>query len=250
MTEPTLANEAAVRELAADAASRKRFLRMAGAGAAGSLALLISACGGSDDDTGSGNSADTRTTTPEASPSATAEAEAGGDSSGDIEIVNYALTLEYLEADFYMQVIESGLVKDKKLVELAKVIGQHETDHVEALTGTVEKLGGTPATKPETKFQEVLDGGLKKVLETAATVENLGAAAYFGQAGKIKDKEILAAALSIHSVEARHAAALNHLVKRGFAGGGPLEGSIPDGAFAKPMSMDEVLEAVKPFIAS
>ena len=251
MTEPTLTNDSAVRELAADAASRKRFLRMAGAGAAGSLALLISACG-SGDDTGGGsgnNSADTGTTsTPDAT--ATATAEAGGDNSGDLEIVNYALTLEYLEADFYAQVIESGLVKDKKLAEMAKAIGQHEADHVEALTQTVEKLGGTPAEKPETKFQEVLDGGLKMVLNTAATVENLGAAAYFGQAGKIKDKEILAAALAIHSVEARHAAALNHLVKRGFTGKGQLEGSIPDGAFAKAMSMDEVLEAVKPFIAS
>ena len=250
MTEPTLANEPAIRELAADAASRKRFLKMAGAGAAGSLALLISACGSGDDN--SGSASNTESSTPEASPTATAEAEAesGGESGGDIEIVNYALTLEHLEADFYDKVINSGLVKDKKLVEMAKTIGQHEREHVDALTATVEKLGGTPATAPETKFEAILEGGLKKVLNTAATVENLGAAAYFGQAGKIKDKEILAAALAIHSVEARHAAALNHLVKRGFAGKGPLEGSIPDGAFAKGMSMDEVLEAVKPFIAS
>ena len=88
------------------------------------------------------------------------------------------------------------------------------------------------------------------VLATAATVENLGAAAYLGQAGRIEDKEILAAALSIHSVEARHAAALNDLAGRGFKGDGALEGSIPDGAFAKPMSMDEVLKQVKPFLAA
>jgi hypothetical protein len=85
---------------------------------------------------------------------------------------------------------------------------------------------------------------------TAATVENLGAAAYLGQAGNIKSKAILAAALSIHSVEARHAAALNELVGRGFGGKGGLEGSLPDGPFGKPMDMASVLKAVAPFIAS
>ena len=61
----------------------------------------------------------------------------------------------------------------------------------------------------------------------AATVENLGAAAYLGQAGNIQSKEILAAALAIHTVEARHAATLNTLLKLS---------PTPDGAFAKPMT--------------
>ena len=87
------------------------------------------------------------------------------------------------------------------------------------------------------------------VLETAATVENLGAAAYLGAAGSIKSQDVLAAALSIHSVEARHAAALNSLVGRGFGGKGGLEGSLPDGAFAKGMAEADVLAAVKPFLA-
>jgi len=235
----------ALDELAADAASRKRFLKMAGTGMAGGLAVLFAACG-NDDDTGT----TTGTTAQESATAEATETATAAANEGDLEIVNYALTLEYLEADFYMQVINSGLVKDKKLVELAKSIGENENEHVAALTATVEKLGGTPATKPTTKFEEVLDGGLKKVLLTAATVENLGAAAYLGQAGNIKDKDILAAALSIHTVEARHAAALNSLIKAGFKGDGPLNGSVPDGAFAKPMTMDEVLEAVKPFIAA
>jgi rubrerythrin len=248
MSDPN-AEQTALRELAEDTASRKRFFKMAGAGAAGSFALLLAACGG-DDNKSSGTAGNDTSTTGDATPTATADAQAEAGGGGDLEIVNYALTLEYLEADFYDQVINSGLVKDKKLVELAKSIGEHENEHVEALKATAEKLGGPAAEKPKTAFEEVLGGGLKKVLNTAATVENLGAAAYFGQAGKIKDKEILAAALAIHSVEARHAAALNHLVGRGFGGKNPLEGSIPDGAFAKAMSMDEVLAAAKPFIAS
>ena len=169
---------------------------------------------------------------------------------GDIDIVNYALTLEYLEAQFYADVIDSGVIKDAKVASLAKKFGETEQLHVDALTAAVKKLGGTPAAKPKASFQSVIDGGPQKILETAATVENLGAAAYLGQAAKIKNKDILAAALSIHSVEARHAAALNDLIGRGFQGGSPLSGSIPDGAFAKPMSMDEVLAQVKPFLQS
>ena len=237
----------AVAELRDDAASRKSFLRLAGTGAAGSLALLIAACG-SDDSTTSG-------TTPESPPEASPEASPSGQgasgesAAGDLEILNYALTLEYLEADFYAQVIDSGLVKDKMLAELAKAFGETEQAHVDALKMTIESLGGTAVEAPKTKFGPVLDKGLKTVLETAATVENLGAAAYLGQAGRIENKEILAAALSIHTVEARHAAALNQLVGRGFAAGSPLEGSVPDGPFAAPMDMDAVLKAVKPFLA-
>jgi rubrerythrin len=238
MTDSHPQGDGALAELADDAASRKGFLRMAGAGAAGSLALLIAACGGDD------KSSSTATTgKSEATPSM-----GGADMKGDLEILNYALTLEFLEADFYAQVIDSGLAKGD-IAELAKAIGQSEQDHVDALTKTIESLGGTPATKPETKFQPVLDKGLDVVLQTAATVENLGAAAYLGQAPRIKSKEILAAALSIHSVEARHAAGLNMLVGRGYTGKNALEGSIPDGAFGAPMDMDAVLAAVKPYIA-
>ena len=239
---PETAQRSAVAELRDDTASRKRFLRMAGAGAAGGLAALFAACGG-DDDEPSSDAGKTTTPADTSPPAATG-------TKGDLEIVNYALTLEFLEADFYAQVIDSGLVKDKKVVELAKAIGQHEQEHVDALTATAKKLGGEPAPKPTTKFEDVLSGGLKTVLNTAATVENLGAAAYLGAAGQIKDKDILAAALAIHSVEARHASALNELVGRSFGGDGKLEGSLPNGAFAKGMSMDEVLEQVKPFIAS
>jgi rubrerythrin len=157
-------------------------------------------------------------------------------SKGDLEIVNYALTLEYLEADFYDKVAKSGLFKGSEL-EVIKTFGEHEKAHVQALKATASELG-TPAPKPKTKFP------LKdkmSVLKLAAQVENLGAAAYLGQAGRIKSKKILAAALSIHSVEARHAAALNTLL------GKP---ATPDGAFAKPASMAQVLPVAKKFIVA
>lgn len=79
------------------------------------------------------------------------------------------------------------------------------------------------------------------MLRLAATIENGGAAAYLGQANRIRDKEVLAAALSIHSVEARHAATLNGLI------GLP---PTPQGSFAVPLSMEEVLTTVQQFIVS
>jgi len=207
--------------------SRAQFLKIAGGtGAAGALAIFLAACG--DDEESSSSSSDSES-----------KDMSSGSAKGDLEIVNYALTLEYLEADFYKQVLESGEVKDKKVAEVAKTIAEDENQHVVALTATVKQLGGTPAAKPKTNFDDVLAGGEKKILETAATVENLGAAAYLGQAGRIKSKEVLAAALSIHTVEARHAAVLNNVTGKSI---------VPDGAFAKPADMATVLKAVKPFI--
>lgn len=209
-----------------------------GGGAAGALGVLLAACGDDNDkstDTGSG---------------APAEMDSGANRGGDIDIVNYALTLEYLEAEFYKQVIDSGVITDKDVVAVAKQFGETEQQHVDALIAAVKDLGGKPVAKPKTAFEDVLAGGPKKILATAAVVENLGAAAYLAQAPRIKNKDILAAALAIHTVEARHAAALNQLIGAGFKGSGSLEGSLPDGAFAKPMDMDAVLAAAKPFIAS
>jgi rubrerythrin len=232
--------DSALREIADDPSSRKRFFKMlGGAGAVGAASALLAACGGDDDSGGSGAGATTGGGTA-----------ARGDNTSDLKIVNYALTLEHLEATFYQEVLDSGVIKDPKVGDLAKTLQEQEAEHVDALTATAKSLGGTPAAKPRTNFQDVIAKGPKTILQTAATVENLGAAAYLGQAGNIKSKDILAAALSIHSVEARHAAALNELVGRGFGGEGGLEGSLPDGAFAKPMDMASVLKAVKPFLAS
>jgi rubrerythrin len=212
----------ALHEVVNDPSSRKKFLKMmGGAGAASALSLVVAACGGGDEETTSSSSA---------------SGMKQGGSNPDLAIVNYALTLEYLEADFYKKVAASGLFKGAQL-ETIKRFGEHETEHVQALTAAAKKLG-TPAKKPTTKFPLKSE---KSVLTLAAQVENLGAAAYLGQAGRIKSKEILAAALSIHSVEARHAAALNTLLGKS---------PTPDGAFAVPAPMSKVLPVAKQFIVA
>jgi len=219
-------------DLRDDPASRKRFLRMMGTGGASALALVLASCGGNEEAT-----------------KAALKAREEEKESPDLKVVVYALVLENLEADFYQQVIESGMVKDRRAADLVKSIGENEEEHVEALTAAVKKLGGQPVAKLKTKFEDILEAGPQQILKTAALVENLGAAAYLAQAVNIQDKAILAAALSIHSVEARHAAALNKLAGNGFRGERKLRGTIPDGAFAKPMSKAQVLTRLQPFLA-
>jgi rubrerythrin len=216
-----------IERLVRDDVDRKRFLKMAGsAGAASFGAFVIAACGSS-----SSSSSKTAATTTAATTSTSS-----GSESGDIAIVNYALTLEYLESEFYAKVIKAHLFTGK-VASLLKDFGAQELTHVEALKGTVTKLGGTPVAKVEGKFPIE---NATQVAELAYSVENLGAAAYLGQAPNIQNPEVLAAALSIHTVEARHAATVGTLVKKSLT---------PDGAFAKPADMTTVLAAVKPFLA-
>ncbi len=237
MSDPSLTGdsrpeEGAVMALARDDLERKKFLTMAGrnigaAAAATGLATFIAACG---------SSAKKATSSAAATSTPTAAAATGsGSNSGDLAIVNYALTLEYLESQFYAKVISSGLFHGPTL-SILKDFGADEDEHVIALKKAASSLG-TPAPRPTGKFPL---HSATQVAQLAATVENLGASAYLGQAGNIQSKEILAAALSIHTIEARHAATLNTLVKLS---------PTPQGAFAKPMNMSQVLAAVKPFIA-
>jgi rubrerythrin len=216
-----------VERLVRDDLDRKRFLKMAGgAGAASFGAFVLAACASSK------KSASTATA-PATSSTATATSSNG---TGDVAILNYALTLEYLETAFYEKVVSAALFNGK-VGALIKDFGRQEASHVAALKAAVAKLGGTPAAQPAAKFPIT---SATQVAQLAYTVENLGASAYLGQAANIQSPEVLASALAIHSVEARHAATLGTLVKKSIT---------PDGAFAKPADMSTVLAAVKPFLA-
>jgi rubrerythrin len=225
--------QSAMERLVTDPSDRKRFLKAVGGTAgAGAFALFLAACG--SDDKSSSSSSNTTTTSTQQSTAKTGTEMFGA---GDLGILGYALTLEYLETQFYADAAKSGKLSGKVLA-VAKEFGEQEGEHVKALEATIKKLGGKLPAKPKAKFPLKNE---KSILKLAATVENLGANAYLGQAGNIESKEVLAAALSIHTVEARHASVLNTVTGQDIT---------PDGAFSKPATADEVLMAVQPFLVS
>jgi hypothetical protein len=154
---------------------------------------------------------------------------------GDVGILNFALTLEYLESSFY----DEAKTRAKASGELKSLIGllaDDEKQHVEALTATVKQLGGKPVAKPKFNFDY---SGTAGFLELAQTFEDTGVSAYNGAGPSIKSKEVLAAAGGIVQVEARHAAAIRLQNS---------EEPAPD-AFDAPLDEAQVLKAVQPFIA-
>jgi len=158
---------------------------------------------------------------------------AGGTS--DVDILNFALTLEYLESTFYEEA-KKKVKASGELKPLISLLASDEKQHVEALEGTIKKLGGKPVAMPTFNFEY---SGTSGFLKLAETFENVGVGAYNGAAPSIKSKEVLGAAGSIVQVEARHAAAI--ALQNG-------KEPAPE-AFDKALEEKEVLKDVEPFIA-
>jgi hypothetical protein len=165
------------RELAEATASRRTFLGVAAAGIGGALFA------------GGGRA--------RAAP---------GLSASDIGILNYALVLEYLQASFYTEAERSGALAGKT-AQAASVVGATERAHVKAF---LELLGSEAVKRPTFDFQGVTERQ-QPFLKTAVAFEDLAVAAYKGQAPKLQSRPVLAAAIGIHSVEARHAAWMREL---------------------------------------
>lgn len=162
----------------------------------------------------------------------------------DRAILNYALTLEYLEAAFYDEAVAKGTGFSASAKTVAETIAQHENTHVTALKKTIKAFGGTPVAKPTFDFQGTTEKE-DSFLATALVLENTGVHAYLGQAGRLQSKALLAAAASIVTVEARHASAIAILVSGKDAYGASGDGTIsPDGSFDTPLSKKQVLAAV------
>ncbi len=154
---------------------------------------------------------------------------------GDLEILNFALTLEYLESDFYnvkgRQVGLSGQAR-----AYARQFGEEEQDHVNALSTVIKQLGGTPVAKPAFVFPA---SSQSSFLALASVLENTGVGAYNGAAPSLQSRTVLAAAGSIVQIEARHAAAIDLLIG---------ESPTPDGGFDVPLTKAEVLAKAGPLI--
>jgi hypothetical protein len=185
----------------------------------------------------------------------------------DLQLLNYALTLEYLEATFYTQGLArfspadfqssnfyqalqtasgvtgtpplsgetgTGLVQD--IYAFLSIIRNHEQAHVRVLSSTIRSLGGTPISAPRFQFPY---NNVDEFIALAATLENTGVAAYNGALPMISSPALITAGATIATVEARHAAYLNRL--RGM-------NPFPD-AFDAGKSMAEILQIAGPFLA-
>ena len=125
---------------------------------------------------------------------------------GDVAIANFALTLEYLESAFYASALKhAGLNGEHK--RLATTVHAHEAAHVAALK---KMLGSAAVKRPTFDFGSAVQSQ-SAFTQTAITLEDTGVQAYQGQAAFIKSQAVFKAALSIHPVEARHAAWIRQL---------------------------------------
>jgi hypothetical protein len=156
---------------------------------------------------------------------------------GDIGILNYALTLEYLENAFYK---EAGRNNRRGKFDLGKreknflmAVSRDEAAHVQFLE---KALGSNAVAKPKFDFGKTTSDR-KLFLQTSFALENTGVGAYSGQAFNIENPSNLAAALSIVTVEARHAGLIGGLIKGD-------KGVAPDGPFDDPLNANQVLKAV------
>ena len=147
----------------------------------------------------------------------------------DVSILNFALTLEYLEAEFYTEAVAMGALSGEVL-DFARIVAAHERAHVSFLK---KALGTAAVAKPSFNFKGTTEN-TAKFKATAQVLEDTGVKAYAGQAPLVDSNAVLAAALSVHSVEARHASWIRHI-----------NGTSPAPvAFDKPATKSQILAAV------
>ncbi|MHB1537818.1 MAG: ferritin-like domain-containing protein [Solirubrobacteraceae bacterium] len=154
---------------------------------------------------------------------------------GDIGILNFALTLEYLESAFYDGASRAKLRLSREAAGFLKVVKRDENAHVAFLK---KALGSKGVKEPKFNFKGAnRSAGI--FLKTSYVLENTGVHAYLGQVGNISNKTYLGAAGSILPVEARHAAVVGLLLE---PGGSKIT---PSGPFDTPFTAQKVLAAVK-----
>jgi len=158
----------------------------------------------------------------------------GATSSGDVAILNFALTLEYLEAAFYKEAVSKGALSGETK-KFASVVAAHEAAHVQALKTA---LGSKATKKPSFDFKGTT-ASQATFQTTAQTLEDTGVKAYLGQAGNIKSTAVLKSALSILPVEAWHASWIADII-----GKGQNPSPAPE-SFQSAATMQEILTAVK-----
>jgi hypothetical protein len=152
----------------------------------------------------------------------------------DVAILNFALTLEFLESSFYAEAVSKGALTGESKA-FAKVVAGHEAAHVAALKGA---LGSSAIAEPKFDFKGTTSNQAL-FQATSEVLEYTGVHAYLGQVGNIKSKAVLSAAGAILPVEAWHAAWIADLRRHGAA---PYPAPA---AFASGLTKAQVLKAVE-----
>ena len=137
----------------------------------------------------------------------------------DCDVLNYALTLEHLEANFYIQAVEAFTEEDMEkyiwsmefgsavafeVYERVVNVRNHEVTHVETLIDVLESLGCEPVPPCVYDFSAAL-ADLPTFFATAQVLEDTGVKAYDGAIDLIESRSLQTAAATIATVEARHA---------------------------------------------
>jgi hypothetical protein len=165
-------------------------------------------------------------------------------SSADVDILNFALAKEFLEADFYQKASASGKVTDAAEKNLLQALLADEQAHVQAVSGAVGQLGGKPSATPHFRYPASTFTTSVSIWTTAHAIEEAGLRAILGQAGNVQTPAILQAVASIYGIECRHSA-LTALVA-----GLPLEGGVYNGSSEASATKTESLAALAPFVAA
>lgn len=168
-------------------------------------------------------------------------ATSAADFSSDLDVLNYALTLEHLEYAFYRDGVgQYQLGQDAFGHDIAKrltEIRDHEKAHVDTLTKVIKGMNGTPVAEATYDFGYT---DAKSFLTTAAALENTGVSAYDGAGHYLMNADLLTAAGGIVAVEARHASYLNLIT-----------GTVPfPSSFETAKTKAEILAIAGPFIKS
>ena len=165
----------------------------------------------------------------------------GKNETNDVAILNFALTLEFLEAEYYSRVVEADEARPflrGRPKDISRILSRDENTHVAIIRDAITKLGGTPIEKPNFQFPSNAFISQVAFLSLSATLEETGVSAYLGQGANVKRKDVLDLAASIYGNEARHVSLIRYLLGDNFA---PRD-------IEEPLSMGAVLTRVKPFI--
>jgi ferritin-like protein len=153
---------------------------------------------------------------------------------GDVQILEFALSLEQLESAFYKAALaNAGLTGDAQ--KIATAFGAHEDEHVKALEQLLTQLGSKPAEAPKTKFGLTDEASF---FDLAVTLEDTGIGAYNGAGPQLESVDIISALGTIVQIEGRHSGALRMMTGQDPA---------PE-AFDKPLPPAEVSSRVQPFL--